>query len=92
MEFEWDREKAGANLQKHGVSFIEAATAFGDSLSMLVPDPRHTLGEERFVLFGRSSSGRLLAVMHTDRGKAIRIISARRMTPREIRDYESGGE
>lgn len=87
IEFEWDPEKALGNERKHGVSFLEAATAFGDPLSVTVPDPRHSVGEERFVLFGQSGRGRLLAVMHTERGSKIRIISARLMTSREKREY-----
>lgn len=89
-EFEWDPDKAAFNGRKHGVTFHEAATAFGDPLSVTVPDPRHSVGEERFVLFGRSGRGRLLAVMHTERGAVIRIISARQATPRERREYEEG--
>lgn len=92
IDFEWDSDKAESNLRKHGVSFTEAGTAFGDPLSVTVPDPRHSAGEERFVLHGRSNRGRLLAVMHTERQGAIRIISARLMTPRERREYEEGEE
>lgn len=91
-EFDWDAAKAESNVRKHGVTFTEAATAFGDPLSVTVPDPRHSVTEERFVLFGRSEAGRLLAVMHTDVGTVIRIISARLMTPRERREYEEGVE
>ena len=82
--------KDQANQRKHGVSFPEAATTFGDPLSVSVPNARHSMDEERHVLFGRSADGRLLAVMHTDRGGAIRIISAREMTPRERREYAKG--
>jgi len=92
LEFEWDPAKAEINARKHGVSFPEAATAFRDPLSVAVADPRHSVGEERFVLFGRSDRGRLLAVMHTERGTAIRIISARPLTSRERREYEEGAE
>jgi uncharacterized DUF497 family protein len=90
LEFEWDPAKAQANESKHGVRFSEAATAFGDPLSVTVPDTRHSTDEDRYILFGRSDSGRLLAVMHTDRGTAIRLISARLMTARERREYEEG--
>jgi hypothetical protein len=86
--FTWDPVKARANEQKHGVSFDEAKTAFGDPLSTTVEDERHSAGEARLVLFGRSDAGRLLAVMHTERGTGIRIISARQVTPRERREYE----
>lgn len=90
MYFTWDPAKAEANEQKHGVSFDEAKTAFGDPLSVAVADERHSAREERLVLFGRSEIGRLLAVMHTERGAAVRIISARPVTPRERREYEEG--
>ena len=90
IAFEWDSEKAEINDRKHGVTFVEAATAFGDPLSVILPDPRHSIGEERFVLFGRSDRSRLLAVMHTERGEKIRIISARLMTSRETREYAEG--
>ena len=92
IEFEWDPAKAESNARKHDVTFPEAATAFGDPLSVTVRDPRHSLGEERFVLFGRTDRGRLLAVMHTERGGSIRIISARPVTPRERREYEGGAD
>jgi uncharacterized protein len=70
LVFEWDPEKAEANEKKHGVSFDEASSAFGDPLGRLVDDPEHSEDEERFVLFGRSSTGRMLAVMHTERESA----------------------
>jgi uncharacterized protein len=88
IEFAWDPRKAAANVGKHGVSFEEAATVFGDPLGRIVADPRHSKAEERFVLLGVSGDEHLLAVMFVDRGEAIRIISARRATPRERRDYE----
>jgi uncharacterized DUF497 family protein len=88
MHFEWDPEKAGFNLARHGVSFEEAMGAFRDPLSITILDPDHSEDEDRFVLTGRSSKGRLLVVVHTDRGSAIRIISARRATRREQRTYE----
>jgi uncharacterized DUF497 family protein len=86
--FEWDPEKAAANLKAHGVSFEEAGTVFGDPLARLIDDPDHSETEPRYVLFGRSDAGRLLAVMHTERGRGIRLISAREMTPKETRQYE----
>lgn len=90
LEFEWDPAKAEANQRKHGVSFPEAGTAFGDPLSVTIPDTRHSMDEDRYILFGRSDQGRLLAVMHTERDTAIRIISARLVTARERREYEEG--
>ena len=88
MEFEWDPQKAAANFAKHKVSFEEAATVFGDPLGGIVADPRHSTGEKRFVLLGLSQDQHLLTVMYVDRGRAIRIISARRATRRERRNYE----
>ncbi len=90
MEFEWDADKATRNLAKHGVSFHEAATVFGDPLALTYFDPDHSEDEDRFLTFGQSSAGRLLVVSHTDRGDRTRIISARRMTPKERRVYEQG--
>ena len=63
LEFEWDARKAAANRLKHGISFEEAATIFGDPLGLIVSDPRHSHGEARFVLLGVSEERRLLAVM-----------------------------
>jgi uncharacterized DUF497 family protein len=88
LEFEWDPQKAAANLAKHTVSFEDAATVFGDPLGRIKSDPRHSVEEERLVLLGRSQTKHLLAVMYVDRGEAIRIISARRATRRERRNYE----
>ena len=90
MQFEWDSTKAAENLAKHGVSFEEAATVFRDTLSQTGQDPDHSVGEERFVIFGLATSGRLLAVAHTERGDTIRIISARPATPGERTIYEEG--
>ena len=88
MNFEWDQRKAKGNRGKHGVSFEEAATVFGDPLGRIVEDPRHSQGEQRFALLGHSGAGRLLTVMFTERGEVIRIISARHATPRERKDHE----
>ena len=88
MEFQWDQRKAAANLAKHKVSFEEAATVFGDPLGKIVADPRHSAVEERLVLLGISKERRLLAVMYVERAEAVRIISARRATRPERRDYE----
>jgi uncharacterized protein len=86
--FEWDLRKAKRNLALHGVSFDEASTAFQDLLSSTIADPLHSTGEERFVLTGQSHRGRLLVVVHTDRGDRIRIISARLATNKEKKQYE----
>lgn len=88
LSFEWDAEKASANERKHAVSFDEAATAFGDPLSVTIPDPDHSEDEDRFILMGSTYLGRVLVVVHTDRGDIIRIIRARRATRSERRTYE----
>ena len=90
MEFEWDPEKAAANVRRRRVSFNEAATVLEDPLSTTFPDEAHSEGEMRFVTVGVSSSGRLLVVAHTERNDTIRIISARRATRREREFYEQG--
>ena len=90
MRFEWDPGKAAENLAKHGVSFEEAATVLRDVLSATGADPDHSFDEERFVTFGISTAGRLLAIAHTDRDDTIRIISARAVTPSERKIYEEG--
>jgi len=87
LQFIWDRAKAAANLRKHGVDF-EAATAFGDPLSITIPDPDHSAAEERWLLVGQSSAGRLLVVAHTERGDEIGLINARPATRRERDTYE----
>ena len=86
--FEWDLQKATTNARKHGVTFDEAATAFGDPFGLIVDDQRHSEAERRFVLLGVSQSNRLLAVMFTERGDRLRLISARAATRRERRHYE----
>jgi len=88
LTFEWDSRKARANRLKHGVSFDEASTAFGDPLSITISDPLHSQDEERFVLIGASIRNRLLVVVHTERGGRIRIISARTAAKRERLGYE----
>lgn len=87
MRFEWDPRKASRNLEKHGVSFAEAETAFADELGAYYPD---TLHETRFILIGYSTQSRLLYVVHAEvSADAIRIISARKATKREKAHYES---
>jgi uncharacterized DUF497 family protein len=88
MVFEWDARKSATNLRKHGVSFAEAGTVFGDELSITVPDPDHSDQEDRYITIGRSNLHRLLMVAHTDRGENIRIISARELTKTERKEYE----
>lgn len=88
MRFEWDPRKAASNLRKHSVSFEEATTALRDDLALTGRDPDHSTGEPRYVTFGVSSQGRLLVISHTDRGGAIRIVSARTATKSERKIYE----
>ena len=91
-KFEWDLEKAKFNLRKHGTSFVEAATVFFDPLSVTIPDPLHSLAEDRFVITGLSNRQRHLVVVHSDRDDKIRIISARLASSTERNKYESGVE
>jgi len=86
--FEWDVKKARANVRKHRVPFEEAATVFGDALSITIPDPLHPKEEERYVIIGRSHRERTLVVVHTERGERIRIISARTASRGERIQYE----
>jgi len=90
MKFEWDTAKAASNVRMYGVSFDEAGSVFLDQLAVSGPDPDHSVGESRYITFGMSSLGRLLAVSHTYRPGAIRIISARRVTRAERKTYGEG--
>lgn len=90
MDFEWDDEKAAANERKHGVSFAEAMTVFGDPSAATGYDPDHSDDEDRYITMGMSGEGRLLVISHTDRGEKVRIISARIAGSRETKDYEDG--
>ena len=88
LNFQWDENKARTNLAKHGVSFAEAATVFGDALSLTIPDPAHSQREDRFIILGMSHKGKLLVVVHTERGDSIRLISARRASRKERKSHE----
>lgn len=90
MEFEWDDKKAAANLSKHGVSFDEAMTVFYDPLYVDFYDPDHAYDEHRYIIIGESAWGCLLIVSYTERGNAVRLISAREVTAEERREYEEG--
>ncbi len=95
FKFEWDPQKALSNLAKHGVAFPQAVSLFLDPLAVTVEDDEHSEGERRWVTLGLSGTGVLLTVIHTyeemDAGSAlVRVISARRATPSEMRDYEEG--
>jgi len=89
--FEWDARKAAGNLRKHGVSFADASTVFGDPLSTTFPDPDHSSDEERYLTVGVSSGSMLLVVGHTERQDRVRIITARKVTPSEREFYEEHG-
>ena len=89
MRFEWDSQKGASNLAKHGVSFEEASSVFGDPLATTLVDPDHSVGEQRFLTTGLSTQQRVLIVWHTGHEDVIRIIGAREATPRERRIYEA---
>jgi len=88
VRFEWDPAKDASNQNKHGVSFEEATTVFGDPLTVTVDDPDHSHEELRFLTLGFSVRNRLIVVVHTDRGEVLRVVSARHATPTERRIYE----
>ena len=88
LHFEWDARKATVNVAKHGLTFEEATTVFGDPRSLTIPDPAHSTVEKRFIILGRSHTGRLLVVVHTERGDRLRIISARSASRKERKTYE----
>ena len=90
MRFEWDAEKASINQKKHGVTFEEAQTVFGDYDALRIFDPDHSEDEDRFILLGMSAGLRILVVCHCYRenDEKIRIISARKATKKESAAYE----
>jgi uncharacterized DUF497 family protein len=90
VKLDWDTKKAAANLRKHGVSFQEAGTVFGDPIALTFDDPDHSVGERRLITFGVARTSRFLIVCHTEEAGATRIISAREMNKREKRIYEEG--
>ena len=89
MKFEWDKDKEKGNIRKHAISFDEAATVFYDLLSATFADPDHSIEEVRLITVGYSSQGRLFVISHTERGDAIRIISARPATMSERKRHEN---
>ncbi|RLA16630.1 MAG: BrnT family toxin [Gammaproteobacteria bacterium] len=89
MDFEWNHQKAEFNSQKHGITFDEAFTVFGDTLSVTFPDLEHSIQEERYLIIGLSSKNKILVISHVYRNESIRIISARQATKREQKFYES---
>jgi uncharacterized protein len=88
MEFEWDEIKAAINLNKHGINFEEAKTVFYNPLAVIFDDEKHSQDERREIIIGHSQNNQLLLVSYTERGNAIRIISARLATRKEREDYE----
>lgn len=90
MKLDWDTRKAAANFRKHGVSFQEAGTVFGDPMALTFDDPDHSVAERRFLTFGVTRTSKFLIVCHTEEAGVTRIISAREMNKRERRIYEEG--
>jgi uncharacterized DUF497 family protein len=92
MKFEWNPDKAAANLKKHGISFAEAETVFYDEFAVQFFDESHSEQEDRFIMLGMSSRANLLIVCHCEResGNVIRIVSARKAVPSEARHYARG--
>jgi len=88
LNFDWDEDKAAANVKKHGISFQEAKTVFGDPFSVTIDDPAHSASEYRFVDIGTSASEMILAVAYAERGQKIRLISCRKATKAERKIYE----
>ena len=88
LNFEWNEQKTTINKNKHGVSFEEANTVFGDPLSLTIDDPLHSRSEQRFIIIGRSIRQRTVVVVYVERRNKIRIISARLATSREKKTYE----
>jgi uncharacterized DUF497 family protein len=89
VQFEWDPEKAAANVKKYSVEFAEAMTIFGDPLELTIVDPDHSEDERRFLSIGLSAGGRLLVVAYTERAGRTRIINAREASSKERKNYES---
>ena len=94
LGFEWDLKKEKINQRKHGVSFAEAKSVFLDDEALLIPDPDHSLDEDRFVLLGMSHKARVLLVCHCYRenDQVVRLISARKADQQESREYFSKGD
>lgn len=90
LDFEWNSKKASTNLSKHGISFDEAKTVFYDEFARIIADPEHSQEEDRFVILGLSSTLKILVVCHCYRhnDKTIRLISARKATRKESRQYK----
>lgn len=89
MNFSWDMNKSKTNYNKHGVTFSEASTIFGDPLSITILDKEHSGYEERLIIIGCSLNMEILVVAHTDNDNSVRIISARKATKQERKQYEN---
>jgi uncharacterized DUF497 family protein len=92
LSFEWDEEKAKANLKKHRVGFDEATSVFADPYSLTIHDPDHSADEQRYIDIGTSDKGRVFVVVYTERGSNIRIVSCRKATPSERKLYEEAND
>jgi hypothetical protein len=92
LRFAWDSEKAQSNLSKHGVSFELGRTLFADPDEVMLPDPDHSIEEERFISIGRAADGELMLACYTENDELIRLISVRKATSPEIRIYRGHGE
>lgn len=90
MNYDWNPAKATSDVEKHGVTFEEAGSVFGDPLAYTFRDPDHSEGEERLLTFGLSVNGRILVVSHTEHELGIHIISAREATAHERKTYQEG--
>jgi uncharacterized DUF497 family protein len=93
FQFEWDPAKAATNMAKHGIAFERATEIFDDPLALTIPDDEHSIAEVRWITMGKDGRGQTILVVHTfvqiDEAVArIRIISARRPTRSETREYE----
>lgn len=89
MKLNWDAKKAASNLRKHGVSFEEAGTVFGDPVALTFDGPDHSTGEMRFLTFGVTRTNMFVIVSYTERQGVTRIISARKMSKQERDIYEN---
>jgi len=87
MSYEWDPNKAIANIEKHGIDFADAVTVFDDLNAVTIGDPDHE--EQRFITIAMDALGRILVVVYTWRGDIIRLISARKATKKERKQYEN---
>ena len=88
MNFEWDEDKAEANLKKHKISFEEAKTVFADPFAITIVDPKNSIDENRYIDIGASAGGKVIVVSYTERERQIRLISCRKAAKNERKIYE----